>query len=376
MDDHHSRAAPRGRRAPHCRHPANIEYDAGHFRGDVMSDNYEKARLAAVQASPVFLDREATVAKACRLIEEAADNGANIIGFPEGFIPAFPNWYNWFMPLSAETLGCNKELFRNAVEVPGPTVAELGAAARRTHTFVVVGANERDKGTMGTLYNSQLFFAPDGTLVGVHRKLMPTLTERLIHNSGDGSSVRTYPSAFGAVGALICGENTNSLARFALLAQQERIHVASWPAFVKGQVNFESIDIRVRYHAYEGRVFVISAAGILDDACLDAMGLNDNQRKTLACRGGHSGILGPDGNYIAGPVDDSEQIVYAEADFEKIIEGKFSHDLTGHYNRFDIFTLQMHVPQREALQHIGDRAERSADLITDEDRALSRKQST
>ncbi len=317
-----------------------------------MGDAYPNARLAAVQAAPVWLDREATVAKACRLIEEAADNGAKIIGFPEGFIPGFPDWYHWFMPRSAESLAFNKTLFKNAIEVPGPAVDALGAAARRAGAFVVIGVNERDKGTMGTLYNSQLFFGPDGALIGVHRKLMPTLTERLVHNPGDGSSVRTYPTPFGAIGGLICGENTNSLARFALLAQHERIHVASWPAFTAGKKNFDAIDIRARYHAFEGRVFVVSACGILDDACLDAMGLDETQRKALPCRGGHSGILGPDGNYIAGPADDAAQIVYADADFEKIIEGKLSHDLTGHYNRFDVFTLQMRTSKREALRRV------------------------
>jgi aliphatic nitrilase len=182
---------------------------------------------------------------------------------------------------------------------------------------------------------------------------MPTLTERLVHQAGDGSSVRTYPTPFGALGGLICGEKTNSLARFALLAQHERMHVASWPAFIGGKKSAEAIDIRVRYHAFEGRVFVISACGVLDDACLDAMGVDAAQRAALPSRGGHSGILGPDGSYISGPIGDTEQIVYGDADFEKIIEGKQSHDLTGHYNRFDVFTLQMRVPRREALQRVG-----------------------
>lgn len=325
-----------------------------------MGDSYAPVRLAAVQAAPVWLDRDATVAKACRLIEEAADNGAKIIGFPEAFIPGFPDWYQWFMPRSPQSIGFNKTLFKNAVEVPGAAVDRIAAAARKTHTHVVIGANERDQGTMGTLYNSQLFFGADGALLGVHRKLMPTFTERLVHSSGDGSSMRTYATTFGAIGGLICGENTNSLARFALLAQQERIHIASWPAFTGGQRNFDTIDIRVKYHALEGRIFVISACGILDDDCLDRIGLSADQCQALPCRGGHSGILGPDGNYIAGPVDDAAQIVYAEADPDKVIEGKLSHDLTGHYNRFDIFTLQVRTSPRQALQLSGISREEGA----------------
>lgn len=320
-----------------------------------MGDSYPKARLAAVQAAPVWLDRTATAAKAARLIEEAADNGAQVIGFPEGFVPGFPDWYHWHMPRSPEALRFHSELFKNAVEVPGPVVDVIGAAARRTRTHVVIGVNERDPGTMGTLYNSQLFFGPDGALQGVHRKLMPTFTERLVHTSGDGSSVRTYETAFGRIGGLICGENTNSLARFALLAQQERIHVASWPAFVFPP-QFNGIDIRARYHAFEGRVFVISACGVLDEACLDAMGVTQAQREAIPGRGGHSGIIGPDGSYIVGPADDTPQILYADADMEKVIEGKLSHDLTGHYNRFDVFTLQMRTSPSAALATSPDAA--------------------
>jgi aliphatic nitrilase len=315
-----------------------------------MDEAYPVVRLAAVQAAPVWQDRDATVEKACRLIEEAADHGAKIIGFPEGFVPGFPDWYHWLMPSSRESIAHNKRLFKNAIEVPSPSVDALGAAARRAHAYVVIGVNERDPGTLGTLYNSQLFFAPDGALIGVHRKLTPTNTERLVHSMGDGSSIRTYPTPYGAVGGLICGENTNSLARFALLAQQERVHVASWPAFTQGKRNFDTIDIRTKYHAFEGRVFVISACGILDDACLDAIGLSAEQRAALPCRGGHSGIVGPDGNYLAGPVDDAAQIVYADADFERIVEGKLLQDVTGHYNRFDIFTLQVKPARREALR--------------------------
>ncbi len=296
------------------------------------------------------MDRDATVAKACRLIEEAADHGANVIGFPEGFIPGFPDWYNWFMPRSPESLRCHKALFKNAVEIDSPAVQALIKTASKTHTQVAVGINERRPGSMGSLFNTLLFIGPNG-INGVHRKLVPTLMERLVHVGGDGESLRTYPTEFGNLGGLICGENTNSLARFALLAQDEHIHVASWPAFVfSNQNNFESIDIRSRYHAFEGKVFVINACGILDDDCLDTMGLNEAQRATLSCRGGHSGIVGPNGNYVVGPVDDTAQIVYADADLEKIIEGKYAHDLTGHGNRFDIFTLNMKVAARRAFR--------------------------
>lgn len=317
-----------------------------------MGDRIPVVKLAAVQAAPVWLDREATVAKACALIEEAGDNGAEVIGFPEGFLPGFPDWYHFYMPRAPQSLRFARELVKNAIEVPSPATEAVCEAARRANAHVVMGMNEREPGAMGSLYNAQLFVGPTGEILGVHRKLVPTLTERLIHAYSDGSSVRTYKTPHGAIGGLICGENTNSLARFALLAQSERLHVASWPAFTQGTAkrsNFDGIDIRMRYHAFEGRVFIISAAGVLDDACLEAMELDDAQKATMTSRGGHSGILGPNGQYIVGPADDTEQILYADADLEEIIDGKLSHDLTGHYNRFDVFTLMMKSVPRDAL---------------------------
>ena len=317
-----------------------------------MGDVYPTVRLAAAQAASVWLNREATVQKACSLIEEAGRNGAQIVAFPEGYLPGFPDWFNWYMPRSPESIHFSKELIKNAIEVPSPATEELCAAARRAGVYVVMGMNERDPGAMGSLYNALLFIDPEGEILGVHRKIVPTSTERLIHWFGDGTSLRTYETPHGALGGLICGENTNSLARFALLAQQERVHVAAWPAFAIRQqrTSHEGIDIRVRYHAFEGRIFVISAASVLTDDYMDALGLTAAQREELAFRGGHSGIVGPSGNYIAGPVDDTEQIVYADADMEDVIEGKLTHDLTGHYNRFDLFTLLMKQAPREALR--------------------------
>ena len=316
-----------------------------------MAEDNLTARLAAVQAAPVWLDREATARKACRLIEEAADNGARIIAFPESFIPCYLDWYHWFMPRSEQSLGFHKALFKNAVEVPGAIVDMIGAAARKTKTSVVIGVNERESGTMGTLYNSLLFFGPDGSLLGVHRKLLPTFTERLVHHPGDGSSMVTYPTPYGRIGGLICGENGNGLARYALFAQQERIHVASWPAFAAAQRQIDGIHIRMRNIALEGQVFVISACGVLTDACLDAMGLSQEQRDAIPMRGGGSGIVDPDGNYMVGPADVTEQILYADADIDRIIDRKLNYDTVGHYNRFDVFTLQVRTTERRALSH-------------------------
>ncbi|MBD3761016.1 carbon-nitrogen hydrolase family protein [Sphingomonadaceae bacterium G21617-S1] len=329
-----------------------------------MGDEYPTVRMAAVQASPVWLDRDATTAKAVKIIEEAGDAGAKIIGFPECFIPCYPDWYHWYMPLSPASVKFQRELFKNAVEIPSKTVSILCAAARRANICVVMGINERSPGTLGTLYNSQLFIDQNGEVLGVHRKLVPTLTERLVYLGGDGSCIQTYPTSFGAIGGLICGENLNSLARFALLAQHERFHIGSWPAFLQARQR-EAIGIRLRYHALEGRTFVISSCAIFDDDCFDAMGLSAEQRNEVTVRGGGSGIIGPDGNYIVGPVDDSPQILYADADIDRIIDGKLAHDLIGHSNRFDVFTLQVKTSRRVPYENLdtGEPHQESDDAV-------------
>lgn len=196
---------------------------------------HHRVTLAAIQAAPVFLHREATVAKAVQDIADASRLGAQVVVFPEAFIPAFPYWYYFFPAHSPACQDLYQRLFEEAVDVPGPATEKLGDAARAAQAWVVVGVNERRPGTCGTLYNSLLFFDPNGRLAGVHRKLVPTLSERLVHGAGDASGLKTYPASFGRLGGLICGEHFNSFARLALLLQEERVHAplglpSPWPA--------------------------------------------------------------------------------------------------------------------------------------------------
>ena len=313
-----------------------------------MGDTFTKFKAAAVQAAPVLLDREATVAKACRLIEEAGDNGARVIGFPEGYIPAHPYWYDFYRANDPKCTKFNVELFKNAVIVPGPATELLGRAARKAHAYVVMGCAEKDANSYGTIWNSQVIFGPDGSIVGKHRKLIPTGTERLIHTSGDGSTLHTVDTPFGGVSGLICGENLNSLARTSLLLDGEVVHVASWPAFATTgyERQSETIDIRMKYYAYEGRIFVISSTAVWTEEMKDVMELDAELRARFFGDGGHSGILGPSGDYLAGPVKSGETIVYADLDFEAIARGKIMQDVTGHYQRFDVFSLNVN---REAF---------------------------
>jgi nitrilase len=309
-------------------------------------DSYPTVRVAAVQTAPVFLDREATLAKVVGLIAEAGAGGARIIGFGENLIPGHPYWYQFHNAYDCRRF--EVRYFKNAVEVPGDVTDALGAAARDAGAWVVIGVAEKEPGSYGTIYNTQLFFAPDGSLAGKHRKLVLTNSERLIQHHGDATTLHTYPTEFGRLGGLICGEHFNSLARTALLMEGELFHVASWPALParKSGTGFLSMDVRVQFTAMEGRIFVISAASVWTPEMLEVLELDDQARGLLQSGGGHSGIVGPDGTYLAGPLGAEEGIVYADLDVEQTVSAKISQDVTGHYQRFDLFELSVNRGER------------------------------
>lgn len=300
-------------------------------------------RAAAVQAAPVFLDAAATVEKAASLIREASDNGASLIVFPEVFVPAYPYW-NWTMtPVQGGPWF--ERLFMASVLVDGPEVQVVRAAARETRSHVVIGINERDPVSLGTLYNSLVFIDDAGEVLGVHRKLVPTWAEKLTWAGGDGSSLRVYDTAVGRLGGLACGENTNPLARFALLAQGENVHTASYIALPTAPEDYdmvEAIKLRSAAHAFEGKVFNVVACAAITPEIVDAVAHDEAARRMLERKhSAFSGIFGPDGRLISEPLIDVEGITYADIDITKCIQPKQMHDITGHYNRFDVF--QLHV---------------------------------
>jgi predicted amidohydrolase len=289
---------------------------------------------AVVQASPVYLDRDATVAKAVRLIEEAAGEGARLVAFPETWIPGYPSWIyhaaQWNEPRSKRTFA---RLQRNSVEVPSAATHELCRAAREAGVHLVVGINELEG---GTIYNSLLFVSDAGEILGVHRKLVPTHAERIVWGRGDGSTLHVFDTPLGRLGGLVCWEHWMPLARFAMHAKGEQIHVAVWP---------DADDVHhlaSRHYAFEGRCYVLcvgsysTARDLPDDFELaDAMGVSGDD---VLCHGG-SGIIGPDGRWLAGPVDGREAILYAELDLARIAEEQQALDTAGHYNRPDVFRL-------------------------------------
>lgn len=326
-----------------------------------MGDPTTIVKGAAVQAAPVFLDREASVEKAISLIEEAGRNGAEIVGFPEGYIPAHPIWFHFHSGTDRQGTRFAVELFKNSVEVPGPEIGALAEAARRAGTYVVMGVCERLAGTFGTMYNTQVFISPTEGYVGKHQKLMPTVGERLVHRAGGPETFGVFPSPWGPVSGLMCGENSNPLAIFALTAEATRVHVMAWPNhFPKPALPMPEIALTAaRAFAQMSKAWVISAAAVVDERIRELLPLRDEDRDFLERDdiGGGSCIVAPDTRVVAGPtVGHDELILYADMDFDAGIRMKLRHDLAGHYNRPDVFRLLVNRNPAPLLESFGSAA--------------------
>ncbi len=313
---------------------------------------------AAVQAAPVFLDRDATVAKAVRLIEEAGRAGARLVVFPETYIPGYPAWIygaaGWDDPVSKRVFA---RLQENSVAVPSPATDRLCAAARAAGTFVIMGLNERDdEYSTGTIYNSLLSISDRGEILGVHRKLMPTHAEKILWGQGDGSTLHVFDTDIGRVGGLICWEHWMPLTRFAMHAKGEQVHAATWPEVP------DIHQLASRHYAFEGRCFVVCAGSYMTTEHLpegfelpEAMGAaGDFGGAEGEILPGGSGIIGPDGQWISGPVSGRETIVYGEIDLGRIGEEQLAFDASGHYNRPDIFELTVDERPRRQVSWIRD----------------------
>ncbi|WP_213454352.1 carbon-nitrogen hydrolase family protein [Rhizomonospora bruguierae] len=300
--------------------------------------------LAAVQAASVWLDRAATVDKACALIEEAGRAGADLVGFPENFIPGHPNWYYYHPATTPHSMRLATRLFKESVEVPGPEVAALARAAARASVHVVMGLTERAPGSTGTLYNTQLLIDSRGRVAGKHQKLLPTVGERLVHGCGGRETQVPFETELGPVSALACGENSNPLAVAAIAAAHPLVHVASWPNhFVPGGSGMPAASMLAsRNVAYMTKSFVICSAGINDDAMIADCAATEADERFLRDSSGTGGtcIIDPQAQVIAGPMPgDREGILYAEVDTDACIRARMLHDVAGHYNRSDVYRL-------------------------------------
>ena len=316
----------------------------------------EKYTAAAVQAAPVFLNLDATVDKAVTLIKQASSEGAKLIAFPETWVPTYPLWIfgaaAWGDPAAARAYA---RLHENSLVIGGEALNRICAAAHEANAMVVMGANEKLANDSGSLFNSQFFIDSSGELLGVHRKLMPTYTERNVWAYGDGSTLTVTDTPLGRVGGLICWEHWMPLARFAMHAKHEHVHIASWPEVP------EEHQIASRHYAIEGKCFVICVGSYqsTDDIpsdfelCKALMDLGDFGEANELLPGG-SGIIGPDGNWIAGPVAGKETIVYGEIDLKRCIEEKLLLDTVGHYNRPDVFQLSVDETAKKTIEWRSD----------------------
>ena len=300
----------------------------------IMSNKYPKFRAAAVQAAPVFLDLDATVEKACSIISEAAENGARLIGFPEAFIPGYPWWA--FVGSTDYSVPYYVRLVKNAVEIPSLAVQKISECARANRVYVCVSVNEKDG---GSLYLTQLWFSPEGDLIGKHRKLVPTNAERSIWGRGDGSMMPVFETELGNLGGLMCFEHLVPLNILAMNSLNEQVHVGSWPAFVDPEKHlFSTIpsETSSKYYALSTQSFVIMCSQIYTKEMEEMLlvGTNDVYRNPIPVgRGGCTKIYNPYGNVISEPLpDDEEGIAYAEINLEEIIACKYIIDPAGHYS--------------------------------------------
>jgi nitrilase len=292
----------------------------------------KRFKAAAVQIAP-DLSGISTVDRVCRAIDEAAAQGAELAVFPETLIPYYP-YFSFVVP----PVIAGKEhlrLYEQAVEVPGPVTARLAQSAKGAGIVLVVGVNERDG---GTLYNTQLVFDADGSLVLKRRKITPSYHERMIWGQGDGSGFQPVSTAVGRVGALACWEHYNPLARFALMEGREEIHCAQFPGSMVGQIFADQIAVTIRHHALEAGCFVINSTGWLTDDQIASITPDGKLQKSL--RGGcHSVIISPEGVALCDPITEGEGIAIAELDPVLVTKRKRMLDSVGHYARPDIFSL-------------------------------------
>jgi nitrilase len=305
----------------------------------------QAVRAAVVQATPIPFNTPACIDKACTLVAEAAGRGAQVVVFPEAFVPGYPKGLAYGLVVGARD-AAGREEFRiyldAAIDVPGKHTQRLGEAAAAHKVYLVIGVIERE---LGTCYCTVLFFGPDGALLGKHRKLMPTAMERMIWGFGDGSTLTVVDTPYGRMGSVICWENYMPMLRMAMYAKNVALYCA--PTADSRDTWLPSM----RHVALEGRCFVLTACQFLRRGDLPAtvrVSLGDSADAVLM-RGG-SAIISPLGEVLAGPQFGCETILTADLDLGEIGRGKFDFDVAGHYSRPDVFTLTVNEAPMRAVE--------------------------
>lgn len=298
-------------------------------------------KAAAVQIAPDLSSRTATTELVLDAIEEASINGANFIVFPETFIPYYP--YFSFVTPPVKQGKEHVRLYEQAVSVPSEETDLVAKKCKDREVVVVLGINERDH---GSLYNSQLIFDADGSLLLKRRKITPSYHERMIWGQGDGSGLKVVKTRFGRIGALACWEHYNPLARYALMTQHEEIHAAQFPGSMVGPIFTEQIEVTMRHHALESGCFVVNATGWLSEEQIECLSPDESLKKALQ-DGCMTCIISPEGRHLAPPLTEGEGILYADLDFNLITKRKRMLDSVGHYARPELLSLNHNLAPAE-----------------------------
>ena len=301
-------------------------------------------KVAVVQAAPVFLDLDATLEKGIALIEEAAQNGARLIGFPETWIPGYP-WWIWLdSPIGG--LRFVQQYHENSLRKDSLQLQKLCDAARDNGLFVVMGASERDG---GSLYISQFFIDADGTLLDVRRKLKPTHVERTVFGDGHGNNLRVFETDIGRVGGLCCWEHLQPLSKYAMYAQNEQVHIGAWPTFSLYRDKAYSLGPELNMavssvYAAEGQCYFLAPCGVISEEMVKLMADTPPKQELLPRGGGHAMIFGPDGAPLCDYLDENaEGLLYADIDLDAIAIAKSFADPAGHYSRPDVTRLLLNT---------------------------------
>ena len=310
-------------------------------------------KVAVVQAAPVFPDLDATVEKGIAFIEEAADKGARLIGFPETWIPGYP-WWIW-LDCPVDGLRFVQPYDENSLSKDSPQLQQLCDAAREHAIVVVMGASERDGGSR---YISQFFIDADGTLLDVRRKLKPTHVERTVFGDGHGNNLRVYETELGRIGGLCCWEHLQPLSKYAMYAQNEQIHIGAWPSFSLYQDKAYSLgpDLNMAVssvYAAEGQCYFLAPCGVISEDMVELMADTPTKRELLPAGGGHAMIFGPDGAPLCDYLDESaEGLLFADIDLGAISIAKSFADPAGHYSRPDVTRLLLNTAPVAPVEYL------------------------